>query len=253
MRKEWQDRSKIEPAQLTRESKLTFRCHKNIACFIKCCSNIDIILTPYDILRMKTNLGITSEEFLDKYTLTPPLEKTVFPLVALKMQDDSERSCPFVSSNGCGIYANRPSTCRYYPIGFAAQEKSDAKEEFYFLVREEHCLGFEEKKNWTVQSWRENQECDLYDRMNGDWFEILIKIKSKGQLDASDKSFQLFFMVSYDLDRFRRFVFESTFLKKYDVSPDVMEKIKTDDLELMLFGLGWLKSVLWGEGKPNTK
>ena len=66
------------------------------------------------------------------------------------MQDDTEKTCPFLSSKGCGIYADRPSTCRYYPIGFAAQEKSDSKEEFYFLVREGHCLGFEEKKNWYM-------------------------------------------------------------------------------------------------------
>ncbi|MCK7582709.1 MAG: hypothetical protein MZV65_48870 [Chromatiales bacterium] len=43
---------------------IQFRCRKGIDCWNKCCSNIDISLTPYDILRLKKRLGITSTEFL---------------------------------------------------------------------------------------------------------------------------------------------------------------------------------------------
>ncbi len=47
------------PVQLALDDKFQFRCHKGIACFNKCCENIDIMLTPYDILRLKNRLGIT--------------------------------------------------------------------------------------------------------------------------------------------------------------------------------------------------
>ncbi len=38
----------------------------------------------------------------------------------LKMLDDKERSCPFVTPEGCTIYTDRPANCRYYPVGQGA-------------------------------------------------------------------------------------------------------------------------------------
>ena len=77
----------VEPSQLTLDAKFKFRCHKGIKCFTKCCKNINILLTPYDIIRMKKRLGISSEEFLDKYTYMEFDEKSSHPLVRLKNAD----------------------------------------------------------------------------------------------------------------------------------------------------------------------
>jgi hypothetical protein len=54
------------------------------------------------------------------------------------------------------------------------------------------------------------------------------------------------FMATYNLDRFREFVLHSTFLKRYKVKPDVLKKIKKDDVALMKFGFGWVKFFVWG-------
>jgi Fe-S-cluster containining protein len=145
----------LEPQQLTGESEFKFRCHKKIACFTKCCSNINTILTPYDILRMKQSLKMTSEEFLQKYTLPKTLEHLGLPVITLKMADDEDKSCPFLKPDGCTIYADRPATCRYYPVGLAAmkEENIQNKEEFYFFIHEDHCLGFQEDQEWTVHLW----------------------------------------------------------------------------------------------------
>jgi hypothetical protein len=250
-----QNKGWLEPKQLTSESEFKFCCHKRIACFTKCCSDISIILTPYDILRMKQRLNITSGEFLQKYTLPKTLDYVGLPVVTLKMLADENKSCPFLSPDGCTLYADRPATCRYYPIGFAALKEKDVKnkEEFYFFIREDHCLGFEENKEWTVQSWRKDQESDLYDRMNRDWAEILIKKQTMGQTEVTQKSIELYFMICYDLDRYRRFIFESAFLDRYDVPSDIVEKIRTDDVELLLLGLRWLKFTLFGERTITEK
>jgi Fe-S-cluster containining protein len=253
MKSEFQDKKEIIPQKLARDSKFKFKCHPEIACFTKCCSDINLILTPYDILRMKKRLNISSEEFLAKYTRPQTLEKIGLPVVTLKMMDDDSKSCPFVTPKGCTIYPDRPATCRYYPIGFATlkEENITTKDEFFFFVKEDHCLGFEEDQEWTVQSWREDQEPELYDRMNRDWTEVLIKKQSLGAVETSEKSLQLFFMVSYDIDRFRRFVFESPFLKKYQTPSDLVEEIREDDEALMLFGLHWLKTTLFGLAPPK--
>jgi hypothetical protein len=60
-------------------------------------------------------------------------------------------------------------------------------------------------------------------------------------------------MVSYDIDRFREFVLESSFLQRYPMDDQMLEKIKTDDVALLGFGIDWLKSVLFKENNQlNT-
>jgi len=81
----------VEPVKLSLNAKFKFKCHKGIACFTKCCSNIDIMLTPYDIVRIKNSLGISSGEFLNDYTYIEVDEKTSHPFVFLKMNEEAER------------------------------------------------------------------------------------------------------------------------------------------------------------------
>jgi len=55
--------SNIEPQKLTLDSRFRFRCHPGVSCFTACCGNINIILTPYDILRIRRFLEISAERF----------------------------------------------------------------------------------------------------------------------------------------------------------------------------------------------
>ncbi len=56
----------VEPRKLTPESRFKFRCHPGVACFTECCGKTTIILTPYDILRLKNRLGVPAGDFLQK-------------------------------------------------------------------------------------------------------------------------------------------------------------------------------------------
>ncbi|MGC8684516.1 MAG: YkgJ family cysteine cluster protein, partial [bacterium] len=63
-----------------------------------------------------------------------------------------------------------------------------------------------------------------------------------------DKSvIDMFYMTCYNIDKFRQFVFESKFLELFEVDPVTVERIKTDDQELLKFGFKWLKFGLLGE------
>jgi mannose-6-phosphate isomerase-like protein (cupin superfamily)/Fe-S-cluster containining protein len=110
--------SEIPPEQMSLKSRFQFKCHKGVKCFTDCCRGIDIMLTPYDILTMRKKLDLTSEEFLAVFTQPQILEKADMPVVTLKLLDDDRNSCPFVEDkDGCVIYEDRPTTCRYYPLG----------------------------------------------------------------------------------------------------------------------------------------
>ena len=175
--------------------------------------------------------------------------------MTLKLLDDELASCPFVRPDGCIVYSDRPTTCRYYPLGTAfLSHREDADDnEFYFFVDEPHCMGFKEETIWTVEEWRRNQEVDIYDSVNAEWTDLIVRKRTfPSSLRFTEKTKQLFFMASYDLDRFRLFVFESTFLKRYPVDSDTRAKIAEDEISLLKFGLDWLKSVLFKNSDPQV-
>ncbi len=241
----------IEPRRLNPDSRFRFRCGKDLPCFTQCCRGIHIILTPFDILRLKRRLGLPSTEFLALYTEPQLLEKTDIPVVTLRglqQEGAGEPACPFVRPEGCLVYEDRPASCRYYPVGTAtlAWKGDPDGDAFYFLVREAHCRGLAEDREWTVLEWRNDQGVDEHDRVNAPWTELILRKRSfPGALHWTEKAKELFFLVSYDLDRFRRFVFESSFLRRYPVAAEETERLKTDEAALLHFGLRWLKDVLF--------
>ena len=243
--------SNILPQKLGLDSHLQFRCHPGISCFTACCHAIKIILTPYDILMLKRRLNLPADEFITQYTEPTYLEKTDMPGLMLKLVGE-DQACPFVTPQGCTVYTDRPSACRYYPVGMAdfhegQNEGEGAGEQFFFLEKEPHCKGHEEPKHWTIGEWRADQGVDLRDEMNREWLRLVMRRKSFGfQASLSDAAKRMFFMASTDLETFRKFVFESSFLQTYDVDAETVERIKTDDVALMLFSFQYLASSLFG-------
>ena len=250
--------SNIQPTKLTLDSNLKFECHPGVPCFTACCHTIKIVLTPYDILILRKRLGIPAHEFITKYTQPTYLEKTDMPGVLIKLREDTQ-GCPFVTPEGCTVYTDRPSACRYYPVGMADFHEggtNDAKEEkFFFLVKEPHCKGFEEKKEWTIREWRADQGVDVRDEMNKEWLRLIMRRKSFGyQATMSDAAKRMFFMASTDLDSFRNFVFKSSFLDTYEVDEKTLQEIKEDDVALMKFSFSYLANTLFGaEGMKIKK
>lgn len=237
----------IAPEELTLESKFRFRCYPGISCYKSCCKNIDIMLTPYDILRLKNRLGISSGEFLFKYTYVFIEPRSGYPFVFLNKNEDEEKTCPFLVDAGCSVYEDRPATCRYYPIGQASLKKLDLTtgitEEHYFFVKEPHCKGFEEDKEWTVEEWRKDQSVDLYDDMNRGWRELFFTKNLKPE-KLDERKTKAFYTACYDIDAFRRFVFESRFLEVFDIPEERLNKIKEDETELMNFAFDYVKFLL---------
>jgi hypothetical protein len=54
------------------------------------------------------------------------------------------------------------------------------------------------------------------------------------------------FMAAYNIDGFRTFIFESTFLQRYKVKTELLRKMKNDDVTLMKFGFDWIRFFIWG-------
>ena len=71
-----------------------FLCSEQVACFNGCCRDLNQFLTPYDILRLKNRLGISSTLFLRQYTREHIGPGTGLPVVTLKIDRASGLICP---------------------------------------------------------------------------------------------------------------------------------------------------------------
>ncbi len=238
---------------LNPENDFRFQCHQSLECFTRCCRDITIFLTPYDILRMKNRLGISSENFLAAYTATM-IGSAGLPVVVLKMQGDAEKSCPFVTAQGCMIYPDRPWACRIYPLQPESTKITQKTgKEYYSIMDVPFCLGLKSDRVSTLAGWIEKQGIPIYREMEAAFKKIAMNEFLSNKKISNNEIQQMYYMACYDLDRFRRFVMESTFLKRFEVEPDVVEKIKHSDVELYHFAMRWLEYGLLGQGVLKVK
>lgn len=228
-----------------------FGCHTGVSCFNLCCHDVNVFLAPYDVLRLKNRLGMKSSDFLDKYAILPVQKDMKTPVVVLRMNDDDEKSCPFLTEKGCGVYSDRPWPCRMYPLGMATQKDTPdgwRGDRFHFLLKEDGCQGYGEKEEWTVEQWLNNQGIDEYDRW-GEGYKELTLHEFFEQEDAtlSPERMHMLFTACYDLDKFREFVFESSLLQRFEIDEEFIKEMTRDDEELLRFSYHWLRFSVFGE------
>jgi Fe-S-cluster containining protein len=237
----------------------TFRfwCHADLSCFNRCCRNLNLFLYPYDVLRLKNRLGLDSDVFLDRHVDVVLREGSFFPEVLLRMADNEEKTCPFLTDDGCRVYPDRPDTCRSFPVehGVLFDASGKAGERISFFRPPAFCLGQHEDVPQNLDSWCEDQEAALYQEMTIRWAEVkqLFSENPYGPEGPSGPRAKMAFMATYNLDRFREFVLGSSFLKRYRVKPVTVKKIRTDDTALMKFGFAWVKLFIWGISATTIK
>ncbi len=237
-----------DTARMGADDCFTFHCGPELDCFTKCCRDVAIVLTPYDLLRLKRTLRMDSSELLEKHTLRMQGPEQKFPMVILRMQDDGSRRCPFLCEQGCQVYPDRPWACRMYPLG-AAEPKTPAGENqpFHFVVREALCHGHGTGASVSVREWMAAQQIEEFEMMSTGFKELTLHEFWDGKTPLTPQQLDMFYMVCYDVDRFRRFVFETRFLQLFDIDEARIEALRTDDEELVDFGMQWLRFALFGE------
>jgi Fe-S-cluster containining protein len=239
------------PQNVTRlctSKPFTFCCHPDLSCFTECCRELDLALSPYDVLRLCRELQLSSAEFIERYVVVEQDEHGGFPGVYLGMVDDSRASCPFISANGCTVYASRPGACRAYPVGRGATLDTRGKvREMYILVRETHCLGFDETESHNVSEWFENQGMIEYNAINDEMLCLLHHEQVRQGLDLTLQEKEMFLLALYKLDEFRKMVSSPDFYNVYLSSKEERSSVLADDLELLRFGIHWLQKVLFTE------
>lgn len=89
-------------AVMTRASAFSYACGR----CSRCCRDKGIMLNPYEVLRLARNQGLTTTDFIARFTERSGTK--------LKQRDDG--SCVFLGATGCQVHADRPLVCRIYPL-----------------------------------------------------------------------------------------------------------------------------------------
>ena len=175
-----------------------------------CCFCCEIVVTPYDIMRLCQGLRITTGEFLDRYgqiTLGPESGLPVCWLDFEKVQrwrggDEQFPPCPFLALEGehfaCGVYPYRPSCCRSFPVFRMAE----AGGEFKFYLQQVSCPAGETDREYTVGQWIGHEGLAAYHREN-ERFLTQVMTLTQAREERSEEFLQLLDGLWYDYSRVR--------------------------------------------------
>ena len=123
---------------LSLRDSFRFACHPEVSCFNQCCRDLNQILTPYDILRLKNRLHLASSDFLKQYTRQHVGPESGLPVITFKTDSHFDFRCPFVTPEGCRVYEDRPASCRTYPLARVvsrSRETGKLTEQFFLMNR----------------------------------------------------------------------------------------------------------------------
>ena len=160
-----------ERREVSLDDKFCFECQRCGSCCFRC----EIVLTPYDILRLCQGLRMTTGEFLDRCARINLGPESGLPICSVDFEkanrwvgnsEEQSLPCPFLSWEdgrfACGVYAFRPGCCRSYPLFRMAQDEGEPR----FYLQEIRCLAAETDEEYTVARWIEHESLAPYHRGN---------------------------------------------------------------------------------------
>ena len=112
-------------SELDRQSPFGFTCRRCLTC----CRFKKIQLNPYETARIAGRLGISTTDFIARYTTTG----------GTVLRFDDQGTCVFLQAEGCAVHPDRPLVCRLYPLGRYVDFLG--VETFAQLTLEDGCQG----------------------------------------------------------------------------------------------------------------
>lgn len=144
---------------LSRRSPFFFKCQVCSAC----CYSKAIQVGPYEALRLARRFGLTTTEFLNRYTE---------PGTAI-LKNKPDGSCVFLAPSGCGVHPDRPLVCRLFPLGQITGPRGE--ERYAIMPLHPDCLGYFDTDG-TVESYLESQATGTYFRFDEKYAELKSRI-----------------------------------------------------------------------------
>ena len=168
-----------------------------------CCRNRDenpILLSVYDVFKLRQHLGVSGREFAEKYGQTLLGGQSDIPIMILRniwIENEEDRShCVFLKGNECSVYKSRPHVCRMYPVGRATDPESNS---YFFLTNTDGCCQSGCGKVHTIESWLKTSKVEPYVEWNDKFNKLYMRINHKKYKALDDKYKFVFGSILYDI------------------------------------------------------
>ncbi|OAG28703.1 YkgJ family cysteine cluster protein [Thermodesulfatator autotrophicus] len=229
--------------KLTLDDVFEFACYPGISCFNLCCYDVTLVLSPYDFLRLRKALGLSSREFIDRYADFYLGDLTQLPVISVRMKTQ-DFACPFLREEGCSVYADRPASCRTYPLArFTGRDEEGKPFEIYRIIRETHCKGHFEKRPITVRDWIKEQGLEPYYEFN-DLFSEIVFARQHMDRPLSADELDMIYTACYGLETLKEYLTTEEVFKQFFSTEEIKEALE-DDEKLLRLGLDFLRKTIF--------
>lgn len=238
--------AQLSGERLGPEEVFNFACHPGLACFNTCCAHKRLPVLPYDLLRLRRGLGLSSQDVLERLLELDLDPVSGWPVLRLKLDDEGR--CPLVGQTGCTVYPHRPAACRVYPLARAVAASPRGRRAGEVFLRQETpaCLGWREQRPLTVESWVSDQGLEPYHQANDDLLGLFFHPQRQGRrLELQPAQIHAVIMALYNLDVFRHLVGQADFAKRHGFKAHQVREARQRDEDLLLLGRDWLMKQLF--------
>lgn len=175
-----------------------------------CCHGMgsSIILDPYDIYRLTSNLNKSFEELLQDKIELNVVDGIILP--NLKMKGPYE-SCSFLNEKGrCSIHGARPGICRIFPLGRYYENHS-----FRYFLQVKECNNTSMTKT-KVSKWIDTPDYQKNEEFLIEWHYFLNHIEDIIK-NATDEKL---------IKNLNMYILNTFYIKKYDAVNDFYQQFK---------------------------
>jgi len=241
----FEKRENISQRRLELKDKFPFLCHPGLACFNSCCRDKRLYLYPYDLLRLRRALNLTSDQLLEEYVAYEVDPESGWPLFLLKLDD--EGCCRFVTEKGCSIYEHRPSCCRNYPLARALTPVSGGEiREIIYVIDPNYCNGWDQDIESTLEQWLKEQQVEEYRKFNNRLSRFFMHPARPSTIKLTEEQLRAIIVALYNLDVFREIVRDHQFGKHFNFTDERIREALEKDEALLELGQDWLTMQFFG-------
>ncbi|HET8540006.1 MAG TPA: YkgJ family cysteine cluster protein [Anaeromyxobacter sp.] len=232
--------------RLGRGDPLPFRCHAGLPCFNSCCRDKRLTLLPYDVVRLSRALGLASGAFLAAHGELEIDPASGWPTLRIRLSADGR--CPFVRPEGCGVYEDRPTCCRIYPLARAVGLGAGGAPVEVLVVdaTRDRCGGFDAPAAHTVDEWMRGQGLEAYRGPNERVARLLLDPRRPRPMSLSPEDVHAVVMALYNADVLREFVARPGFAARSGLDEERVAQALRADEDLLALGQDWLAARLFG-------
>lgn len=235
----------LDGERLAPGETFSFSCHAGLGCFNSCCRDKRLPLLPYDLLRLRRGLELSSDQLLERFAVMEMDPASGWP--ALRLGLDPEGRCPLVGPNGCTVYQHRPTCCRIYPLARAVrQHGGGGVEELFLRTETTGCEGWDQPHQLTVERWMEDQGLAEYRQANNRLLSFLLDPRAGRPMELDERQIGGVILGLYNLDQFRQLAAQDNFAGRFELEPEMVVQALDSDEALLELAQDWLTTQFFG-------